>query len=137
MSRWLTTRGTAVKLAPEFFEVLGLFGHWREQTNGALNASAEIAVRLWQMAAAEHRQPTNAEIAQAVEAMRQTHWQLDPSNSTATRLTDTPLALASFTKSYIAGHAADAALAAGATGVVLNIGGDIVVRVGTSLRPST
>ena len=128
LSRWLTTRGTAVKLSPEFFEVLGLFEYWHEQTNGALNASTEHAARLWQMTATEHRQPTNAEIAQVIRAMQQAHWQLDRSNRTATHLTDTPLALASFTKSYIAGHAADAALAAGATGVTLNIGGDIVVR---------
>lgn len=128
LSRWLTTRGKAVKLSPELFEVLALFDQWREETNGALDASTEIATRLWQKTAAEHRQPTDAEIAQAIEAMRQTHWRLDYANRTATRLTDTPLALASFTKSYIAGHAADAALAAGATGVMLNVGGDIVVR---------
>ena len=39
--------------------------------------------------------------------MQQAHWQLDRSNRTATHLTDTPLASASFTKSYIAGHAAE------------------------------
>jgi hypothetical protein len=60
--------------------------------------------------------------------MQQTHWQVDPLRGTAVHLTDTPVALASLTKSYIARHAADAALAAGATGVMLNIGGDIVVR---------
>ena len=128
LNRWLATRGNATKLSPELLEVLALFDHWREQTNGVLDASAETAVRLWQMAEAEHRQPTKAAIAKAIEAMQQSHWQLDPLNGTATHLTDSPLALASFTKSYIVDHAADAALAAGATGVMLNVGGDIVVR---------
>ena len=44
------------------------------------------------------------------------------------RVSDVPLGLASFTKSYVEGRAAQAALAAGASGVMLNVGGDIVVR---------
>jgi thiamine biosynthesis lipoprotein len=129
VSRWLSTpRGEAAKVSPELLEVLGLFDYWREATGGALDASAEMAVRLWQKAAAENRRPTQAEIEHAVEAMRQIHWQIDRRRGTVVHLTGTPLALASFTKSYMAGHAADAALAAGATGVMLNIGGDIVVR---------
>jgi FAD:protein FMN transferase len=128
VSRWLATRGTTAKVSPQLLEVLDLFDQWREATGGALDASAETAVRLWQKGAAEHRQPTQTEIEHAVEAMQQTHWQVDRLRGAAIHLTGTPLALASFTKSYLAGHAADAALAAGATGVMLNIGGDIVVR---------
>jgi hypothetical protein len=44
------------------------------------------------------------------------------------RLSDVPLALASFTKSFISSRAADVALRAGATGVMLNVGGDVIVR---------
>ena len=128
VSRWLATRGTTAKVSPQLLEVLGLFDHWREATCGALDASAETAARLWQRGAAEHRQPTQSEIERAVEAMQQTHWQVDCLRGAAIHLTDTPLAFASFTKSYIAGRAVDTALAAGATGVMLNIGGDIVVR---------
>ncbi len=99
LSHWLATRGKVTKVSPELLEVLALFDHWREQTNGALDASAEAAVRLWQNAAVEYRQPTQVEITQAIKAMQQKHWQLDCVGGTATRLTDTPLALASFTKS--------------------------------------
>lgn len=128
VSRWLATRGNTAKVSPELLEVLCLFDYWRGATGGALDASAETAVRLWQKTADEHRQPTQAEIERAVKAMQQAHWQVDRLRGAAIHLTDTPLALASFTKSYIAGRAADAALAAGATGIMLNIGGDIVVR---------
>jgi thiamine biosynthesis lipoprotein ApbE len=128
VSRWLATRGDTAKLSPELVEVLGLFDHWREATGGALDASSETAVRLWQKSAAEHQQPTQTEIERAVAAMQQIHWQVDRLCAAAIHLTDTPIALASLTKSYIAGRAADAALAVGATGVMLNIGGDIVVR---------
>jgi len=128
VSRWLATCGNTARLSPELLEVLGLFDHWHEATGGALDASAETAIRLWQKAAAERHQPAQIEIDRAIEAMQQTHWQLDRLGGTAIHLTGTPLAFASFTKSYIAGRAADAALAAGATGVMLNIGGDVVVR---------
>ena len=128
LSRWMRTRGEAVKVSPELMEVLGLFDHWRGQTGGALDASVAVATQLWERASAEGRQPTQSEIANAIAAMQQRHWALDVERGTATRLSGTPLVLASFTKCYVAGNAADAALRAGASGVMLNVGGDVVVR---------
>jgi FAD:protein FMN transferase len=128
LTRWLATRNQPTAVSAELLDVLALFDHWRERTAGALNPAAEAAARVWKSAVAESRQPIASELAQAVAAMQQTHWQLDPANRTATHLTAAPLTLASFTKSYITDRAANAALSAGATGVMLNIGGDIVVR---------
>jgi hypothetical protein len=69
------------------------------------------------------------EINAAVAAARGPNWSLDPARHTATHLSGTPLILNSFTKSYIAGQAADAALTLpGITAVVVNIGGDLVAR---------
>jgi FAD:protein FMN transferase len=127
-SRWAATRFEAVQVSPELFQVLSAFDSWRNQTSGALDPAFATAARLWQQALAEHRVPTDAEVAQAREAIAQPHWQLDSEHRTATRLTDVPLALATFTKSYISSQAADAAIRAGATGITLNIGGDLVVR---------
>jgi thiamine biosynthesis lipoprotein ApbE len=128
-SRWFATRDVAVPVSPELFEVLGLFDRWRVRTSGALDASAEAATRVWKTAAARHRLPSEAEVAAAVSSVQQTHWSLRASDRTATHLSDTPLALNSFTKSYILDHAARAALAIdGVSGVVVNIGGDLVVR---------
>jgi FAD:protein FMN transferase len=127
-SRWATTRFQPVPVSRELYEVLSAFDSWRAQTGGALDPSVESAIRLWQRAAGEGRRPTSSEIAETIEAMQQLHWQLDEKHRMATRLTDVPLALASFAKSYISSHAADAALRAGASGVMLNVGGDIVVR---------
>jgi thiamine biosynthesis lipoprotein ApbE len=128
LSLWLATRGTAEKVSPELMNVLAAFDTWRAQTNGALDASAETAVRLWKFATSEGRVPTESERVHAIAAMQQAHWTLNRAEGTATRTSDTPLALASFAKSMIASDAADAALRAGATGVMLNIGGDIVTR---------
>jgi thiamine biosynthesis lipoprotein ApbE len=128
-SQWFRTRNEAVHVSPELFEVLSLFDKWRGLTGGALDASAEAITRVWKRAAAENRLPSQDELDGAVAAVRMVHWRLDAINGTATHTSDTPLALNSFVKSYIAGRAADAALrASGARGLVLNIGGDLVIR---------
>lgn len=128
VSRWAGTRFQPVPVSAELFSVLAGFDKWRNRTGGALDPSVEAATRLWHSATAEGRVPSDREIAVAVEAMQQPHWSLDAEHRTATRLTDVPLALASFTKSYISSRAADAALRAGASGVMLNVGGDVIVR---------
>ncbi|MEO8592993.1 MAG: DUF2271 domain-containing protein [Candidatus Solibacter sp.] len=128
-SRWARTHDQAVPVSKELMEVLGLFDQWRERTGGALDAAAEAIGQVWKAAAAAHRVPLSTELQGAVNRVQQRHWTLDRVHGTATHLTDTPLALNSFAKSYILGHAADAALAVdGITAVVVNIGGDLVVR---------
>lgn len=128
-STWFLTRGEPVHVSPELFEVFGLFDEWREKTGGALDPAAEAISRLWKRAAGEKRVPTRAELAAAVATIRGVHWTLDPANQTATHTDDAPLALNSLVKSYIAGRAADAALnGSGAQGLVINIGGDLIVR---------
>jgi thiamine biosynthesis lipoprotein len=128
-SRWTRTSGRPVRISQELFEVLELFDKWRDRTGGALDASAEGITRLWKIAEQQQRLPSPDELATAVRLVRQPHWRLDPKWHTATHVSRAPLALSSFTKSYIAGRAADAALAARDVGsVVVNIGGDLVVR---------
>jgi thiamine biosynthesis lipoprotein ApbE len=128
VSRWSKTMLQPVAVSSELLEVLGAFDRWRERTGGALDASVEAATRLWSRTTAEGRTPSDGEIAMAVEAMQQPHWKLDAKHGTAMRLSDVPLALASFTKSFISSRAANDALQAGATGVMLNVGGDVIVR---------
>jgi FAD:protein FMN transferase len=60
--------------------------------------------------------------------VKQTHWKLDPVAHTATHISQAPLMLNSFAKSYIIKRAADAAMASGGVrAVVVNIGGDLVI----------
>lgn len=128
-SRWAKSKDTAVPVSSELFDVLGLYDQWRVKSHGALDASAQAAIGVWKTAAASQRVPNAVELSAAVRAMRQQHWRLDASARTATHLTDTPLVLASFTKSYIIDRAVTAALKVqGVNGIVLNIGGDIVAR---------
>ena len=128
-SAWMKTHGRAVPVPATLLEVLLRFDRYRALTGGALDPAAEAATRVWKSAAAAQRMPSPAELAAAVADMRGPHWSLDASNRTATHLSRTPLVLNSFAKSYIAGHATDAALSSpGVRAVVVNIGGDLVVR---------
>ncbi|HEY3443152.1 MAG TPA: DUF2271 domain-containing protein [Paludibaculum sp.] len=128
-SRWSRTTGQQVQVSPELYEMLGLFDRWREQSGGALDASAEVVGRVWKNAAAQNRLPTAAELDGAVALVRKAHWRLDPSANSAEHLSDAPLALNSFAKSYIANKAGEAALReSGVSGVVVNLGGDMVIR---------
>ena len=128
-SRWAKTRDKAVPVSSDLMQVLALWDSWRARTGGALNPAAEAVTQAWKKAEASARPPSEAEMAAAASAANQSHWRLDKSSGVATRLTDTPLMLNSFTKSYIVERAALAALKTpGVSGVVVNIGGDLVVR---------
>ncbi|MEO8078856.1 MAG: DUF2271 domain-containing protein [Acidobacteriota bacterium] len=128
-SRWFRTRGQAVPVSPELFTVLGLFDAWRQRAGGALDAAAERVSLVWQAAAASGRLPSDTDLMHAVDEVRQPHWRLDSVARTATHLSATPVMLNSFTKSYLVDRAARAALAIRSIhGVVVNIGGDLVVR---------
>lgn len=128
-SRWFRTRDRAESVSPELFEVLARFDLWRTRTNGALDASAETVSRVWKAAVPAGREPTDVEIAGAVEAVRHEHWRLDAGHRTATHLDDAPLVLNSFAKSYVIERAVVAGLGeAGVRGILVNIGGDVVIR---------
>lgn len=127
-SKWLRTSNRPVHVSAELFEVLSLFDKWRGNTNGALDASAQVVGKMWKEAASKNIVPSAEEISAAVKEVKQQHWLLDAHEQTATHLTNAPLMLNSFAKSYIIQHAANAALAAGdVNAVVVNIGGDLVI----------
>jgi thiamine biosynthesis lipoprotein len=129
VSLWLHGDKKTIKLSPELFTILSLFDKWHVRTGGALDASSEVVSRVWKDAAIQNKQPTTAQLSEAIQIVKQTHWKLDQAEGTALHLDEAPIVLNSFVKSYIISKACDAAMAAGAvTGVVVNIGGDIVVR---------
>ena len=125
-SRWMRTRDRAVPVSAELHEVLSLFDTWRMRSNGALDASAAMIAKVWETAAKCGTTPTREELAAAVAKVREAHWTLG--EQTATHTSDAALALNSFTKSYVLDRAASAAMSEGATGVLVNGGGDIVMR---------
>ena len=121
-SKWLTTRGESVEISSELREVLHHFEEWNTKTDGALNAGSEHIAKIW-----TSEIPSEEAREMAVKEVNQPHWSLDENG--ATRLTETELKLHSFTKSYVMEKAATEALKEeGVAGVVVNIGGDFVVK---------
>ena len=118
-----------VKVSEELFNMLSLFDDWKTRTNGALNASAAVASKLWTNAASENILPSKLQIMEAVNVMQQKHYQLDSKNLSVTRLTNAPLVMNTFAKSFIVNLACDAALKSSAIkSAVVNIGGDLVIK---------
>jgi thiamine biosynthesis lipoprotein ApbE len=128
-SRWAKTQGEAVRVSPELLHVLALWDTWRARTDGALSPSAEAITRVWKNAETSGTLPTEAILRAASIEARQPQWRLDTTAGLATRLSGTPLLLNSFTKIYIVERATEAAMrTVGVAGMVVNIGGDLVVR---------
>lgn len=126
-NRWMASLG-ATPVSDDLMAVLSGFDHWKVHTGGVIDAAAESINQLWQRAAQSQTLPSDAERAEVVSEVQQQHWLLDAESQTATRLTQTPLRLHTFAKSYILDRAAEKALAVeGVEGVVMNIGGDLVV----------
>ena len=119
---WRSSHGESIEISSELREVLQHFEEWNLKTDGALNPASEHIANMW---ASEI--PSEEARENAVKEVNQAHWSLDENG--ATRLTDTELKLHSFTKSYVMEKAAEKAMKEeGVAGVVVNIGGDFVVK---------
>ncbi|MCX6215833.1 DUF2271 domain-containing protein [Spirosoma sp.] len=128
-SRWAATDNVTTHVSADLFAVLAQFDAWFDRTAGAINAGAESISQVWQRVATTGTLPAEADLAHAVNNAQQRHWRLNPTQQTATRLSLAPLRLHTFAKSYVLERAAEAALSvADVQGVVLNGGGDLVVR---------
>ena len=128
-SRWMNAGKKPIVVSAELFEVLSLFEKWRIKSGGALDASAETISKLWRDAARANHLPASVETEKALNEVHQQHYILDADDLTARRISDAPLILNSFAKSYIMNKAADAVFTIkGVSGLVINIGGDILVR---------
>lgn len=128
-SRWQQTFDIPIKISPELFQVLSTYELWIKNTDGALNPGAAAIIKLWNNAASRQQFPAKEEIELAVKNSQQTHWILNAQDQTAIHNSRTDLVLNSFVKSYIIQKVADKLTALeGISGVVVNIGGDIVVR---------
>lgn len=128
VSQWLKTRDAGVKVSPELFDVLTLFDEWSARTSGALTAAIGPAAELWRNAEASQRVPATDELAAAAEKINMKQWLLNNDTRTALHLTDQPLVLNSFVKGFIIKKVSDKIMSLpGVTGVVTNIGGDILI----------
>lgn len=136
-SRWQQTHGIPVKISSELFQVMKTYEEWIKNTGGALNPGAASIINLWKQAANSQQFPDAKAISLAVQNSQQTHWILNEKDQTAIHNSQNALVLNSFVKSYIIQIVAEKISAIeGITGVVVNIGGDIVA-LGNSVEKVT
>ncbi|MEO8071270.1 MAG: FAD:protein FMN transferase, partial [Acidobacteriota bacterium] len=105
-SQWARTSGATTRVSPELADVLIAFDTWTMRTGRAIDASSEAIARVWQQAARDGSLPDPTALQLVVDTTQQRHWSVDRRARTATRTSAVPIALNSFTKSYVIDHAA-------------------------------
>jgi thiamine biosynthesis lipoprotein ApbE len=128
-SQWQATLGQPVKVSSELFEVLSLFSTWKQRTHGALNPAVGQIIKTWKEGEKTNQLPNVIELKKSVSDIQPEQWILNASEQTATRTGKASLVMNSFVKSYIINKVADKIThVEGIESVMVNIGGDIVVK---------
>lgn len=126
ISRLCTASGT-VECSADLFHVLQACDQWRKRTGGAFNPHVGGLIGLWQEAARTGRAPDAQQLTAEASKLKRSAWSLSGTGRAVTVLAPLNLKVAGLAKGYII----DRALAAGrgaapdATGILLDIGGDI------------
>lgn len=127
-SIWMRSQNTPIKASKELIDVLSLFDSWKQKTNGAINPAFEVVSHLWKNAEDTQTSPSKNDLQIASDVANLKHWEIDYKNGTITHLTNVPLKLNTFVKSYIIDKATKKVMAnTPVEAVVMNIGGDIFV----------
>lgn len=111
----------------EVFEVLAAAVEYSEFSDGAFDITVGPVVQLWRTARRTGTPPLPEQIAEARAKTGYRHLLLDPHNKTVRfTLEGMSLDLGGIAKGYAIGKAAEAMRQAGATGGMVDIGGDLV-----------
>ena len=126
-SQWQKTMNEAVLVSEELHSVLQSFDVWNAKTGGVIQSAAEEVNQLWKLASMENKLPSKDQLDEVASKANQAHWELG--EGTATHVTDVALRLHTFAKSFIMDQASEKAIKElGVEGLVINIGGDIIVK---------
>lgn len=127
-SRWRKSTASQSPVSADLLRLMQRSDAWRTQSNGAFNVGVGAICELWKAAAKQNRLPTAAELSAATAQASQRPWKLDEVNRTAECLSSTPLTFDALAKGDIIDCACQAAMQAdrGITGVMVNIGGDLL-----------
>lgn len=121
VSRWM--RGEVAQPSPELTEVLVRAELMRQQTAGAFHVGVAEFSHLWRVAEQTGILPSSQQLQAVSHQLQQSMPEILPHAQPPYRVN-----LSALAKGYIVDKAADVALKAGALGVRLNVGGEIVHR---------
>ncbi len=128
ISRLNASRET-LRCSAELIEVLQAYQTFASRSAGAYSPCLGELVALWQAAQRDERLPTMAELAPMVARLREPAIRIDPAARTVTPLSGQSLNIDSLGKAFIIRSAVARARAKvpAATGILLNIGGDMLI----------
>lgn len=128
-TRWARTNNQAFLISQELSEVLQTFDFWTSITKGKLTPAIGPLDQVWKEAILNQQLPSSEKIDDAIKMINQRHWLVYPKENIAIHLTKTPLILNTFVKAYIINRAVEKVMKIeGVNGVLINIGGDILVK---------
>jgi len=116
--------GKAVALSPDTLAVLRLSRQLNEQTGGAFDVTCLPLFRLWGEAGKANRLPTDANLAAAKAKCGWDKWKL-LDNGAVKSVDGAGMGLGGVAKGWGIDRAAEAMIAAGCTGGLVEVGGDI------------
>ncbi len=126
----LNTQGQIAGAAPELLDVLGLYDRWRARSGGVLDAGIGELLDLWSRAEKANQLPAAAAIEPLVAATKRPSWRVNPGARSVTLVPGRRLNVDAVAKGYIIDKAVTAGMQKhrAVTGVLLDIGGDVLVR---------
>jgi thiamine biosynthesis lipoprotein len=125
--------GESLQVSPETFHCLQRATEISRASGGAFDVTCRPLVSLWKQAAEQNRLPSQEDLARARSLIGSDQIRLDPETRSVSRVADgVQVDLGGIAKGYALDLAAEAMLKAGASSVLVDVGGD-VVAVGTNL----
>lgn len=133
ISQFNSNRGP-MSCSPELLDVLNAYEFWETRSAGAYSGQLGELIRAWRAAEKTGAIPDATVLTRIVRSVAAPGWTVNTCEGSVTRLAAPPLNVDSLGKGYIIGHAAAAARTAAptATGLLLNIGGDIFASGSTA-----
>jgi FAD:protein FMN transferase len=107
---------------------------WRSESKEAFHPGVELLTQRWAAAEKNGSPPASAELEAARAKLARPLWTIDDEHGTVALLTEVPICFDALAKGYIIDRAVVVAEAAGASDIVLEIGGDLRVSGASSSR---
>lgn len=121
--------GQNMAVSAELFEVLQRCEEWQQVSRGAFNPAVELFSREWRSSEWADTLPTTKILTELSQQVQSTHWNLNADGFVVNRESDVPLSLNAIAKGAILDYSSNhvMALLPEVSGVMINIGGDIIV----------
>lgn len=124
LSAW--RRGEVGRPSPTLVRLLTLGEHWRSASGGVLNPAVGVVAERWKQAEAKQLVPSDDELTSLSASIAGPRYEIDHQGQVRPAGDCSSLTFHALAKGFIVDLAAQEAFAAGATSILLNVGGDLL-----------